>query len=241
MCLRKGKFVFMKKVLIADDEQEIIELLRLYFEKDYYEVFGADDGFSALDVLKDNTIDIAIIDIMMPNMDGYALIKKIREKYKIPVIVMSAKSEISDKILGLELGADDYITKPCDPLEVLARVKAQLRRCLEFDNSEEEIVETITIGELKLYTDSCTLYKGSRQVPITSTEYKLLLLLMGNPKKVFTKKQIFECIWNEPFYGDDNTIMVHISKLRDKIEEDSKNPLYLKTIRGLGYKFEYKK
>lgn len=231
----------MKKILIADDEQEIIELLRLYFEKDYYEVFGADDGFSALDILKDNTIDIAIIDIMMPNMDGYVLIKRIREKYKIPVIVMSAKSEISDKILGLELGADDYITKPCDPLEVLARVKAQLRRCLEFDNSEEKIVETLTIGELKLYTDSCTLYKGDRQVLITSTEYKLLLLLMGNPKKVFTKKQIFECIWNEPFYGDDNTIMVHISKLRDKIEEDSKNPVYLKTIRGLGYKFEYKK
>lgn len=237
----KGKFIPMKKILITDDEQEIIELLTLYLEKEHYEVLGACDGFSALDVLKDNIVDIAIIDIMMPNMDGYTLIKKIREKYKIPVIVMSAKSEISDKILGLELGADDYITKPCDPLEVLARVKAQLRRCLEFDNNEEKPVETIIIGELKFHTDSCVLYKGDNQIQITSTEYKLLLLLMSNPKKVFTKKQIFECIWNEPFYGDDNTIMVHISKLRDKIEEDSKNPVYLKTIRGLGYKIEYKK
>ncbi|ADK14561.1 MULTISPECIES: response regulator transcription factor [Clostridium] len=231
----------MKKILIADDEQEIIELMTLYLERENYEVFGAYDGFSALDILKEGAIDIAIIDIMMPNMDGYQLIKKIREKYKIPVIVMSAKSEISDKILGLELGADDYITKPCDPLEVMARVKAQLRRCSEFNCNEEKDTETIVVGELKLDTSCCVIYKGDKPISITSTEYKLLLLLMGNPKKVFTKKQIFESVWNEPFYGDDNTIMVHISKLRDKIEEDSKNPVYLKTIRGLGYKFESKK
>lgn len=231
----------MKKVLIADDEQEIIELLTLYLEKDGYEIFEASDGFSALDVLKDKNIDIAIIDIMMPNMDGYELIKVIRKQYRIPVIMMSAKSETSDKILGLELGADDYVPKPCDPLEVLARVKAQLRRFYEFNNAEEETVGDIVIGNLKLNKDSCTLCKENEYIQLTSTEYKLLLLLMSNPKRVFTKKQIFEYVWDEPFYGDDNTIMVHVSKLRDKIEDDSKNPVYLKTIRGLGYKFEGEK
>lgn len=228
----------MKKVLIADDEQEIIELFTLYLEKDGYEIIEAYDGFSALNILKNEAIDIAVIDIMMPNMDGYELIKIIRQQYKIPVIMMSAKSELSDKILGLELGADDYITKPCDPLEVLARVKAQLRRFCEFNYTEEEPIKDLVIGDLKLDRDSCTLCKRNEYIQLTSTEYKLLLLLMSNPKKVFTKKQIFEYVWNEPFYGDNNTIMVHISKLRDKIEEDSKNPVYLKTIRGLGYKFE---
>lgn len=228
----------MKKILIADDEQEIIELLTLYLEKDGYEILEAYDGFSTLDILKNEAVDIAIIDIMMPNMDGYELIKIIRQQYKIPVIMISAKSELSDKILGLELGADDYITKPCDPLEVLARVKAQLRRFYEFNNIEEVIVEDLVVGDLKLNRDSCTLCKKNEYIQLTSTEYKLLLLLMSSPKKVFTKKQIFEYVWNEPFYSDDNTIMVHISKLRDKIEEDSKNPVYLKTIRGLGYKFE---
>lgn len=228
----------MKKILIADDEQEIIELLTLYLEKDGYEILEAYDGFSTLDILKNEDVNIAIIDIMMPNMDGYELIKIIRQQYKIPVIMISAKSELSDKILGLELGADDYITKPCDPLEVLARVKAQLRRFYEFNNIEEVIVEDLVVGDLKLNRDSCTLCKKNEYIQLTSTEYKLLLLLMSSPKKVFTKKQIFEYVWNEPFYSDDNTIMVHISKLRDKIGEDSKNPVYLKTIRGLGYKFE---
>lgn len=228
----------MKKVLIADDEQEIIELLTLYLEKDGYKILEASDGFSALDILKTKSVDIAIIDIMMPNMDGYELIKIIRHQYKIPVIMMSAKSEISAKILGLELGADDYIAKPCDPLEVLARVKAQLRRFYEFNYTEEGPIEDLVIGDLKLNRASCSLCKRNEYIQLTSTEYKLLLLLMSSPKRVFTKKQIFEHVWNEPFYGDDNTIMVHISKLRDKIEVDSKNPVYLKTIRGLGYKFE---
>lgn len=228
----------MKKVLIADDEKEIVELLTLYLEKDDYEVLEAYDGFEALEILKNINVDAAIIDIMMPNMNGYELIKIIRKQYKIPVIMMSAKSETSDKILGLELGADDYITKPCDPLEVLARVKAQLRRFCEFNNTEEKYEGDIVIGDLRLNRENCTLSNGSEQIQLTSTEYKLLLLLMENPKRVFTKKQIFEYVWEEPFYGDDNTIMVHISKLRDKIEKDSKNPMYLKTIRGLGYKFE---
>lgn len=228
----------MEKVLIVDDEQEIIELLTLYLEKDNYKVFEAGDGFEALEVLKNRAIDIAIIDIMMPNMDGYELIKIIRQNYNIPVIMMSAKGETSDKILGLDLGADDYIPKPCDPLEVLARVKAQLRRFYRVNYAEEQAAEDIVIGELKLNKNSCTLCRRGEYIQLTSTEYKLLLLLMSNPKRVFTKKQIFEYVWDEPFYSDDNTVMVYISKLRDKIEEDSKNPVYLKTIRGLGYKIE---
>jgi len=230
----------MKKVLIADDEQEIVELLSLYLEKDGYEILEAYDGFMALDILRSKTVDIAIIDIMMPNMDGYQLIKTIRQEYKIPVIMLSAKSGASDKILGLELGADDYITKPCDPLEVLARIKAQLRRFCEFNDIKKDHVEPLIVGDLLLNVDSCMLYRKGVHIPLTSTEYKLLLFLMSSPKRVFTKKQIFEYVWDQPFLGDDNTIMVHISKLRDKIEDDSKNPVYLKTIRGLGYKIESK-
>jgi len=229
-----------KKILIADDEQEIIELLSLYLEKDDYEIIEAYDGVMALELLKVQAVDIAIIDIMMPNMDGYQLIKRIRNQYKIPVIMLSAKGEYSDKILGLELGADDYIAKPFNPLEVAARIKAQLRRFYEFNVNEYQSseMEFLTLGELTLDISRCALYKGEEQITITSTEYKLLQLLMGNPERVFTKKQIFEYVWEDAYYGDDNTIMVHISKLRDKIEEDSKKPIYIRTIRGIGYKME---
>ncbi|SHJ30460.1 DNA-binding response regulator, OmpR family, contains REC and winged-helix (wHTH) domain [Clostridium cavendishii DSM 21758] len=226
-----------KTILIADDEKEIIELLALYLEKDGYKVVEAYDGIMALDILKNKKVDIALIDIMMPNMDGYQLIKRLRKEYKIPVIFVSAKNDASDKILGLELGSDDYITKPFNPLEVSARVKAQLRRFYEFNERVEE-KSILEIGELKLDNTTYLLYKKDELVNITSTEYKLLSFLMNNPNKVFTKKQLFEHVWDEIYYGDDNTIMVHISKLRDKIEDNSKNPVYLKTIRGIGYKLE---
>lgn len=231
----------MKKILVADDEKELVELLSLYLEKDY-EVIKAYDGIEALEFFCHTSISLAIVDIMMPNMDGYHLIKKIREKYNIPIIVISAKSEYSDKILGLDLGADDYITKPFNALEVVARVKAQLRR---FYNLNENITskkdeEVLKFGELKLNTVNCTVFKNNREIILTSKEYKILYLLMSNKGRVFTKKQIFEYVWQENFYGDDNSIMVHISNLRDKIEKDSKNPKFIKTIRGLGYKFENK-
>ncbi|MCY6371172.1 response regulator transcription factor [Clostridium ganghwense] len=234
----------MKKILIADDEKELVELLSLYLEEEY-EIFRAYDGIMALDILQVNSIDIAVIDIMMPNMDGYHLIKKIREKYNIPVIMLSAKNEYSDRILGLELGADDYVTKPFNPLEIAARVKAQLRRYYKFNininHSKSRQAEHIEFGDLKLDTITCTLYKNNQEVSLTSTEYKILFLLMNSSGRVFTKKQIFEQVWEETFYGDDNAIMVHMSNLRDKIEDDSKTLMYIKTIRGLGYKFENKK
>ncbi|MGL4772482.1 MAG: response regulator transcription factor [Clostridium sp.] len=226
-----------KRVLIADDEKEIIELLSLYLEKDF-EIIEAYDGEMALRKLTECNVDIALIDIMMPKLNGFQLVKKLRGEFKIPVIMISAKNDYSDKILGLDLGADDYISKPFNPLEVVARVKAQLRRINELsvvDNGNEEFIE---FGELKLDTLEYRLYKNEENIPITSTEYKILWLFMREPGRVYTKKQIFEQVWDEVYFGDDNTIMVHMSRIREKIEEDPRQPKYLKTIRGIGYKME---
>lgn len=226
-----------KNILVADDEKEIIELLRLYLEKDGYEVVEAYDGIMALEKLKEIKVDMAIIDIMMPNMDGYTLLKRLRQEYSIPVLMLSAKSDFSDRILGLDLGADDYVVKPFNPLEVLARVRANLRRIAESQPMDKEN-EEIVFDDVKINTKNCTVEVSGTPIQLTSTEYKLLLLLAKTPGKVFTKKQIFEYVWEDLYYGDDNTIMVHISNLRDKIEQDSKNPKYIKTVRGLGYKIE---
>lgn len=228
-----------KTILVADDEKEIVELLTLYLEKDGYEVVEAYDGLIALEKLKKKKVDMAIIDIMMPNMDGYTLLKRIRQEYKMPVLMLSAKSDYSDRILGLDLGADDYVVKPFNPLEVLARVRANLRRTVEINPAIDE-KEEILFGNVKINLRNCAVEVNEIPIQLTSTEYKLLLLLAKNPGKVFTKKQIFEHVWEEQYYGDDNTIMVHISNLRDKIEQDSKKPEYLKTVRGLGYKIDTK-
>ncbi|MBS4538396.1 response regulator transcription factor [Clostridium sp. D2Q-11] len=229
-----------EKILVADDEKEIVELLRLYLEKDGFTVIEANDGKEAWDKVKYEDISLAVIDIMMPEINGFELVKRIRAQYQIPIIILSAKNMDSDKILGLGLGADDYITKPFNPLEIIARVQAQLRRSYQFNETLKEIEypSNICLGELKLDQSSCTLYKNKRVIDLTSTEYKIINYLLKTPGRVYTKKQIFEQIWGEYFDGDDNTIMVHISKIREKIEDDPKHPIYLKTIRGLGYKFE---
>lgn len=232
-----------RRILIADDEKEIVELVELYLQKDAFEVIKAGDGKDAWDKICETGIDLAVIDIMMPGIDGYQLLKMIRTKYNIPVIILSARNDDNDKILGLGLGADDYITKPFNPMEVLARIHAQLRRFYNFNLRSSPDVNAaagneITIGDLVLNEESCTLYKKGTIVQLTHTEFKMISLLMGSPDRVFTKKQIFEKVWDEPYYADDNIIMVHMSNLREKIEEDAKNPAYLKTIRGLGYKFE---
>lgn len=231
----------MAKILIADDEEEIVELISLYLESDGYEIFKAGDGLEALDILNNNLVDLAVLDIMMPKLNGYYLVKKIREKFNIPIIMLSAKSEYSDKILGLELGADDYVTKPFNPLELSARIKAQLRRYYDLNKDDKNALELdkdryIEIGELKLDKVTCSVYKNEKEIILTSKEYKILFLLMKSSGRVYTKKQIFEYVWEENFYGDDNAIMVHISNLREKIEDNSKEPIYIKTIRGLGYK-----
>jgi DNA-binding response OmpR family regulator len=237
-CCRQEEIV-VNTVLIADDEKEIVELLKLYLENSGNKVVEAFDGMEAWEKMNSLNIDIAVIDVMMPQLDGYRLIKKIRERFNIPIIILSAKSEDNDKILGLGLGADDYISKPFNPFEVVARVQAQLRRFYTLNGTPEKQCEEIQAGSLKLDKASCTLYRDDREIPLTSIEFKILLLLMEHPGRVFTRSQIFEKVWEGDFFdGDDNTIMVHISKLRDKIEEEPKEPRYLKTIRGLGYRFE---
>ena len=223
----------MYKILIADDEKDIIKLLRLYLEKDDIKIYEAYDGMTAMDLLNEYEIDLAIVDIMMPKMNGFELIKKIRKTNNIPIMILSAKVEIADKIFGLELGADDYITKPFDPMEVTARVKANLRRFYNLNQIKKEHASEIKVRDLILDTNQCILFKGETQINLTSVEYRLLKLFMESPGRVFTKEQLFECGWGEEYVVDDNTIRVCISKLRNKVGEEE-----IKTIRGLGYRLE---
>lgn len=230
----------MYTILIADDESEIVELLQLYLEKEYH-ILQAQNGIEALKLMQSHKVDLAILDIMMPGMDGLQLLKRIREHEQFPVLFLSAKSQHHDKILGLELGADDYISKPFNPLEIVARVGALLRRVHQFDAKavvEEQTKEHIVLGRLTLDRSSCQVEVAGEPVALTSTEYKILELLMEQPGRVFTRKKIYEAVWEDFYVYEDNSIMVHISNIRDKIERDSKKPEYLKTIRGLGYKIE---
>ncbi len=223
------------KVLVADDEMEIRELLKIYLEKDGYQVMEAGDGIEALGMIRKYEPDIAMIDIMMPRLDGFHLLKKIREFSNLPVIILSAKILDSDKILGLDLGADDYLAKPVNPLEAVARVNAQLRRFYKL-GAKSEIVDKIVVKDLVLDVESCALYKMDEPIELTSIQYKIMYLFMTNPDKVFTKQQIFEIGWGDDYIIDDNSIMVCISKLRNKLADDGNQ--YIKTIRGLGYRLE---
>ncbi|AJS58831.1 response regulator transcription factor [Paenibacillus sp. IHBB 10380] len=226
-------------ILIADDEPEITELLQLYLEQDY-KVITARDGLEAISIVQSRQIDLAILDIMMPGIDGLQLIKKIREAHQLPVLFLSAKSQHHDKILGLGLGADDYISKPFNPLEVVARAQALLRRVYHFDavGTQPQENEKVIIGELILDRMQCKLMCSGREVLLTSTEYKIVSLLLEQPGRVFTRKKIYESVWEDYYAHEDSTIMMHISNIREKIERDPKQPVYLKTIRGLGYKIE---
>ena len=226
------------KILIAEDDEDIIELLRLYLEKDGYELILATNGEEAFQKLLQNKISLAILDIMMPKMNGYELTKKIREVSQIPILILSARNQDSEKILGIDLGADDYLTKPFNPLEVLARVRSLLRRSYEFKIKDLEEDKIITIGEITLDDGARIVSKNGVEVQLTLTEYKILALLMQKPGRVFTKAQIYKHVNGEYYQSDDNSLMVHIYRIREKIEADSKNPIYVKTIRGLGYKFE---
>ena len=229
------------KILVADDEAEIRYLLRLYLEKDGYEVIEAADGAQALSALQDaalykEEIDLAILDIMMPGIDGYRVLRNIREQSNIPVIMLSAKGGDADKILGLDLGADDYITKPFQPLEAVARVNSNIRRFYALGSGRQKQVEELSVRDLKLDLSSCLLRQGERTIELTSIEYRLMKLFMENPGKVFTKQQLFEQGWGDDYFISDNNIMVCISKLRAKLSEDGN--AYIKTIRGLGYRME---
>ena len=217
------------KILIADDEKEIIKLLKIYLETENITVLEANDGQQALEILENNEIDLAIVDIMMPKIDGYQVIKEIRkhEKY-IPIMVISAKVTLSDRVLGIDLGADDYITKPFEPLEVAAKVKAQLRR-LNVTSAVPVSKNVITVGDMQLDLDECIFTKSGETTELTKAEFKVLELMMSQPKRVFTKEQIYESAWYSDSAVDDNTIRVIISRLRDKIGAE-----HIKTIRGLG-------
>ena len=223
------------KILIADDEPEIRDLLRLYLENEQYEVIEAEDGQQALDRLRDGKPDLCVLDIMMPKMDGYHVLQELRKESNIPVLVLSAKDADSEKILGLNLGADDYLSKPFNPLEAVARVNSNIRRFYSL-GTQDVVQGEVTVRDLTLDPESCTLKKSGQVIDLTSVEYRIMELFMKHPGKVFTKQQIYEQGWGESYIVADNNIMVCISKLRAKLDEDPS--AYIRTIRGLGYRLE---
>ena len=221
-------------ILIAEDDADIRNLLTLYLQSEGYEVEAYDNGADALAGARAHLPDLAILDVMMPQMDGYELTRVLREMSDIPILILSARDQVNDKVLGLNFGADDYIAKPFNPLEIVARVRAQLRRASRMSTS------VLTVGDLSLDSMSCTLTRAGKSIPLTPTEYRILSVLMRTPGRIFTKVQLYEAVNGAYFESDDNTMMVHISKLRNKIEEDPKKPTHIITIKGLGYKFEKK-
>jgi len=223
--------------LIAEDEKDLRELLKLLLIKEGYHVYDAFNGLVAHEIFLKHSIDLAILNVMMPKLDGFNLLRKIRETSEIPVIFLTARGEDMDKILGLGLGADDYMIKPFSALELVARVQAQLRRSYNYASKTANQDSRLAIGDLTLDHDGCSVYKAGQLLELNAKEYKLLELFMHNIGRVYTKKQLYEAVWEEEYYGDANTIMVHISHLREKIEDNPKEAKYLKTIRGIGYKF----
>lgn len=223
------------KILVVDDEPEIRNFLRLYLENEGYKVVEAGNGNEALNILKEDGISLCLLDVMMPGIDGFHVVKKIREDSNIPVIILSARDTDADKILGLNLGADDYLSKPFNPLEAVARVNSNIRRFYKL-GTKEKSEDLIKVRDLELDPDSCLLKKQGETIELTSVEYKLMEMFMLHPGRVFTKQQIYECGWGEDYMIADNNIMVCISKLRAKLSDDPQE--YIKTLRGLGYRME---
>lgn len=225
-------------ILVCDDDKEIVEAIEIYLQQEGYQVFRAYDGEDALKILKEEEIHLLIIDVMMPKLDGIRTTLKIREESSIPIIILSAKSEDTDKILGLNVGADDYITKPFNPLELVARVKSQLRRYTKLGNVAENGQAVYQVGGLAINDELKEVTVDGEIVKLTPIEYNILLLLMKNQGKVFSINQIYENIWNEDAIGADNTVAVHIRHIREKIEINPKEPHYLKVVWGVGYKID---
>lgn len=225
-------------ILVCDDDKEIVEAIEIYLQQEGYQVFRAYDGEDALKILKEEEIHLLIIDVMMPKLDGIRATLKIREESSIPIIILSAKSEDTDKILGLNVGADDYITKPFNPLELVARVKSQLRRYTKLGNAVENGQAVYQVGGLAINDELKEVTVDGEIVKLTPIEYNILLLLMKNQGKVFSINQIYENIWNEDAIGADNTVAVHIRHIREKIEINPKEPRYLKVVWGVGYKID---
>ena len=225
------------KVLVCDDDEAILESLRIYLTNSGYDVLTATNGIEALEIVKREKVSLVVLDIMMPKLDGLKTTLKIRENGNIPVILLSAKSEDTDKIAGLEFGADDYVTKPFNPLELVARVKSQIRRYTDFGNIKTKPTQILT-GGLLIDTDSKQVTVDGEKVKLTAREFKILEYLMQNMGKVLSSSQIYEAVWNEASYGVEKTVTVHIRNIREKIEINPKDPQYIKVVYGLGYKCE---
>ncbi|WP_074089430.1 response regulator transcription factor [Clostridioides difficile] len=232
-----------QNILVVDDDREIVDAIEFYLRPDNFNVLKAYDGLEALDILIENDIKLIIMDVMMPNLDGLKTTLKIREKKNIPIILLSAKSEDMDKIIGLNIGADDYITKPFNPLELTARVKSQLRRYINLGdfsntNNSNDTNYILKSGGLELNTDTKIVSLDGEEIKMTPLEYKILTLLMSRKGKIFSSHEIYENVWNEDAYSCERTIAVHIRRIREKIEINPKEPKYLKVVWGIGYKIE---
>lgn len=229
----------MYNILVCDDDKEIVEAIEIYLTQEGYRILKAYDGTEALEMLEREEVHLLLLDVMMPKLDGIRATLKIREKNSIPIIILSAKSEDADKILGLNVGADDYVTKPFSPLELVARVKSRLRRYTQLGGTAQNENDKIySVGGLRINDDLKEVTVDGELVRLTPIEYNILLLLMKNQGRVFSINQIYEMIWNEEAIGADNTVAVHIRHIREKIEINPKEPRYLKVVWGVGYKIE---
>ncbi len=229
-----------KVILVVDDDKDIRNMIKIYLQNDNYSVLLAKDGNEALEILEGSKVDLVVLDIMMPGMDGMETCMKIRENHRMPIIFLSAKGEDMDKIMGLSAGGDDYLTKPFNPMELTARVKANIRRVDVFDKIEEsgEKEDIITIDDLTINIDTHQVFYKDEEIHLTKTEFEILKLLASNKGMVFSIEKIYNKVWKDEFFVTDNTVTVHIRKLREKLKDDYKNPKYIKTIWGVGYKIE---
>lgn len=229
----------MYNILVCDDDKEIVEAIEIYLSQEGYRILKAYDGMEAIKILESEEVNLLVLDVMMPRLDGIRTTLKIREKNSIPIIILSAKSEDADKILGLNVGADDYVTKPFSPLELVARVKSQLRRYTQLGGTVQKDEDKVyEVGGLRMNDDLKEVTVDGEPVKLTPIEYNILRLLMKNQGRVFSINQIYESIWNEEAIGADNTVAVHIRHIREKIEINPKDPRYLKVVWGVGYKIE---
>lgn len=227
----------MYKVLVCDDDRAILDSVGIYLGAEGYEVLKASDGVEALELLRENEVQCVVLDVMMPRMDGLTAMLRMRDKYNFPIILLSAKSEDTDKIAGLSFGADDYVTKPYNPLELTARVKSQIRRYVSLGSMEKKD-SVLTTGGLSLDRDTKAVTVDGEPVKLTAREYSILCYLMENMGCVLSSSQIYEAVWNEPSFGTEKTVTVHVRNIREKIEINPKDPKYLKVVWGLGYKVE---
>lgn len=225
------------KILIVDDEKEIAELVGVYLQNEGFETVKVFDGKEALELIRNEVFDLAVLDVMLGDTDGFTLCREIRKMHTYPVIMLTAKTDYTDRISGLSLGADDYVTKPFNPLELTARIKAQLRRSTQY-NDRSEKTDTLEISglEINISTHCCYLY--GEEIILTPTEFRIVRLLMENADRVVSTKELFEKVWGEEYLDSNNTVMVHIRRIREKLKEKPRNPKFIKTVWGVGYKIE---